>query len=94
MDENEPEEVDEVIPDPVYVHPRGEKEEEEKEGDDSLEAEAPAEVYEKADITSNVDDKIRDKLDEAEKQVQEVSWLLFLKFTIRLITNGMSLIIF
>ena len=57
------EEVNEVIPDPVYIHPLGEDKVVEKKED---------KVYEKADITSPVDEKIKDQLDEADTHIKQV----------------------
>lgn len=62
--------VEEVIPDPIHIEPLQEPEVEQQEEKEAIPP------YEKADITSDVDNDIREELDAAEKELPQVSQVL------------------
>lgn len=68
-DRVEPVPVDEVIPDPIHIEPLQEPSELPKE----IIEETQPPVYEKADITSELDNELREQLDAAEKLIHKVS---------------------
>lgn len=69
VEEENPVLVDEVIPDPIHIEPLQEPSEHLKE---VLEDTEPP-FYEKADITSEIDNDLREELDAAEKLLPRVS---------------------